>query len=171
MLFGRFGRKPEIDCEHAHAAVLLIDMQTSFVEDLDPKKVPGLIKRQLAVLRKCCELDIPCVTLELRFGGDETIQELASAFGKVPRQALFIKDRDDGFYDTALHQKLQEWQVSKLVLMGINANFCVRATAKSAIRLGYQIITSPGLIAGASYHSEPDLRWYEQNGKIVTDPF
>jgi nicotinamidase-related amidase len=50
------------------------------------------------------------------------------------------KARDDGFRDTALAQILAAHQVTRLAVAGVLSEMCVRATAGTALALGFGVV-------------------------------
>jgi nicotinamidase/pyrazinamidase len=52
---------------------------------------------------------------------------------------VVVKRKGDSFMGTGLDQILEEHQVGKLVLVGLDAAGCVRSTALAALNRGYQI--------------------------------
>ncbi len=64
---------------------------------------------------------------------------------------------------------LKEKKAKTLLLMGIHSCACVLSTAKSAINLGYDIVTSHDLVTRCNLSScvggEHD--WYAKNGVYV----
>ncbi len=150
----------------ASLAVLLIDMQPSFLGKISKKKKVGLVSRQIEVIRECARLDVPLIVLEYRNQGD-TLIELMNEVRLVPRNQLIIKLYDDGFEGTDLNRILKGFSVKTLVLMGVNASYCVKKTALSAVGLGYKIITGDYLIDNTCRccrHREKDRGWYMTNG-------
>ena len=47
--------------------------------------------------------------------------------------------QDDGGNRTPLHSSLQEWGIAEVVIYGIATDYCVKATALDALKLGYQV--------------------------------
>ncbi|MCH6574380.1 MAG: isochorismatase family protein [Bacteroidetes bacterium] len=69
---------------------------------------------------------------------------LAKEFAKhVGEGRMINKPHDDSFKDTELHEKLQRDGVTDLVVAGYNLQVCVIKTVRSAVELGYRVITSP----------------------------
>ena len=50
------------------------------------------------------------------------------------------KAEDDGFRETDLHDTLQDWGVDRLVIVGIQSEMCVAATARGALERGYVVV-------------------------------
>lgn len=150
-------------------AVILVDMQETFVKNLRDGEADRIIPKQLEVLNYCNQFDIPVVVLEMRrweFG--ETIDVLITEARKNFKFHLIGKVYDDGFESTKLHTHLKKLGIKKVFLMGINADFCVIETARGAIDRGYKIITSKEVISGQSHHS-PDnsIGWFSSNGNCL----
>lgn len=149
-------------------AVLLIDMQVLFLQDLHPWIRARLIRSQLKVLKECAKKDIPVVCLEYE-GYGPTHPSLLEALEKVPRTEFIRKDCNSGFRRTNLEQILKErFMSTTLVLMGVNASFCVLETAISARRKGFKLATAKDLIDNATYHFWLFChhRWFRKNGQL-----
>jgi nicotinamidase-related amidase/alkylated DNA repair dioxygenase AlkB len=72
--------------------------------------------------------------------GSEIVSSLQSVFAqRTEAEIHIIKHWYDAFEQTNLHQWLQANQITKLAICGVTTNVCVFHTAKSAIRLGYQV--------------------------------
>lgn len=149
-------------------AVVLIDMQTDFVENLLESVRRSLIPAQVDVLGQCAERDIPVIVLEF-YGHGNTIKPVRKALKRVRRKKFITKYTDDGFDGTGLKAVLDSSDVKSLLLIGINAHACVLATAESGILLGYKVRTSEVLIAdGNEYEIKPGAReWYVENGCLT----
>jgi nicotinamidase-related amidase len=144
-------------------ALILVDMQTKFVKKLREGEASRIIPNQLAVIEHCNRANIPIIVLELRkreFG--KTIRTLTSAAKKNPRFLLIEKEYDSGFNETALYSYLKSLDIKRLFIIGINTDYCVKATASDAIKLGYEILTSNQVISGQSGHREDNsIRWFK----------
>jgi nicotinamidase-related amidase len=145
-------------------AVLIIDMQYVFV---DTQEKRDLIPNHIAVVKFCADKNIPVVMIEL-VGCGSTVRELKEEVNKLPKKNVFKlkKAYNSAFNATYLHEELQVKKIRTLVLMGVNAGYCIHATGISAINLGYEIITSSDLIAGYN-GSSADPQWYMRNGVYV----
>lgn len=140
-------------------------MQSKCTTLLSTRTYHKLVKEHLRVVRACAEKNIPIVVLEFGDWG-LTVDVLKREIDKVPRKALIIKPHRDGFIATKLDKTLKSFDANSLLLMGVNASYCVLETAKSAVRLRYKIITAEKLIADSlgDYEKEKSKSWYEQNG-------
>jgi nicotinamidase-related amidase len=145
-------------------AVLLIDMQEEFLDDIDPYEKDRIIGKQKEVLGICINGDIPVAALRCS-GVGNIISELSSMVYEVPRHCELKKTEDDGFDGTDLESTLRNWDVEKCFLMGINADGCVRRTGRGAVARRFQIATSDDVIAEPlDWIGEKGKYWFVKNG-------
>ena len=144
-------------------AVILIDMQRSFIKNLNKKEKNHIILNQILMIRWCAQRDIPIIVLEYE-GYEKTINILTKELQKVKNLTIIKKSHDDGFLNTELDDVLKKIGTKNLFLMGINAGACVIRTAQGAIKKGYFIITSDDVING----NRDNLSWYERNGVLIS---
>ncbi len=72
--------------------------------------------------------------------GSEIVSSLQSTFvAKTDDEIHIIKHWYDAFEQTNLHQWLQAQQITNIAICGVTTDICVSHTAKSALRLGYQV--------------------------------
>lgn len=147
-------------------AVIVVDMQSKFVDALDPIDKGLLLGSQMEVLGTCAKKDIPLFILEHRCTRGGTIETLHEAIATVPRTKVIAKTHNDGFRDTTLQADLKKLGTKSLIFTGINASYCVMDTAFSALRLGYRMVTAENLIADATCHARlnKSRQWYKENG-------
>ena len=152
-----------------NTAVILIDMQSYFADDVEMFKRQEIIQGQINILKECAEKNIPVIVLEL----DDRGRTLAilDCYLKMIRVVKYVtKNYNDGFCGTNLNRILKELGIKTLILMGINAGYCVKATAISTIAYGYKIITADNLIANGHYHKHDYPEWFMQNGVFLKSP-
>ncbi len=56
----------------------------------------------------------------------------------LPTDTVIQKSSWDAFYQTNLHKKLQELEIGKLVIAGMQTEFCLDTTCRRAYSLGYK---------------------------------
>ena len=151
----------------AFSVVVLIDMQSRFIEQLKGGVAEHLMTAQLQVLAHCAARDIPLVVLEYD-GFGLTVEPLQGAIRRVLRHTFVVKGTDDGFNTCQLYGVLQAYEAETILFMGINAEACVRDTAASALRHGYHIVTAEALIASAcrARVRRSAFVWYKRNGVL-----
>lgn len=143
-------------------AVVLIDMQTNFLDEKKELIIPNQIK-----LFDFCENNaIPVFVFTFKDYGaiHTTIKNKLGTMTKNHTQ-MFEKDKDDAFSQATFCDVLSEQKITSLILTGVNACACVYETARSAHRRSYDLILSEDLIAG--YCNCDDCigrkEWYERN--------
>ncbi|MBU0667304.1 MAG: isochorismatase family protein, partial [Nanoarchaeota archaeon] len=151
------------NCNKSNIAVLLIDMQKKFLKDISPKNLDIQIMEQKRVLKYCSEKNVPVIVVEYSGHGQTTkLLDLNNLLGKYKP---LIKNFDDAFEIAELSERLDNFGVKELGLMGVNRGVCVLDTARSAIELGYKIHTAKTLIEDSNILStKRDYEWYEKNG-------
>ena len=156
----------------ANICVVLIDMQKDFLFK-KPNKLK-LIPPQVSVLKFCMSNSVPIVIFEY-IGYGNTAPKIQEAVKGNPEASVYClnKKYDDAFYKTELNKILVAHKTKNIIIMGVNAGFCVYETAKSAIENGYQVVTSRDLIAGYRTKWEkspcPGVSWYQENTLFFDD--
>jgi nicotinamidase-related amidase len=125
------------------------------------------VSNQCSVLERAIEIKIPIAVLEY-YNYGFTLSQLRKTLRKEPQCAFFTKREDSGFSEKTFSLWLQRNRTKTLFLMGINANACVRFTARDALARGFKIVTSSGLIATIPGNYPNDyMPWYKQNGRVL----
>jgi nicotinamidase-related amidase len=65
---------------------------------------------------------------------------LARGLEVRPEDIYLRKKATDSFHQTELHSLLQERGVTKLIICGIQSEFCVDTTTRRALALGYPVV-------------------------------
>lgn len=126
-------------------ALLIIDVQTALCTGpwaaFDIDKVVGRIN---AISRRARAAGVPVVLIQheeeegpLHFGTDgwTLFQDLAVQ----PEDIRIRKTGSDAFHRTQLHSVLQARQADKLVVCGLQSEFCIDSTVRAALALGYPV--------------------------------
>jgi nicotinamidase-related amidase len=66
--------------------------------------------------------------------------QLAEGLQTAPQDLRVRKTTPDSFYQTHLHDQLQELDVSRLIICGLQTDYCVNATVRQALTLGYDVV-------------------------------
>jgi len=126
-------------------ALLIIDMQralctgeeAAFGIDQVLARINGLIARARAAA-------VPIVLVQheedegsLRHGSEGW--QLADGLDVQAGDGRVRKTRPDSFHDTQLRQLLDDKDVQRLVVCGLQSDFCVNATTRRAVELGYSV--------------------------------
>jgi nicotinamidase-related amidase len=156
--FARFpySRRDERDAEYSgkvssttlgvKTALIVIDMQralcageeAAFDIDRVTEKINDLGTRARTagvpvVLVQHEESDGP-----FQFGSDGW--QLTETLAKAATDLRVRKTTPNSFYRTELHKLLQERSVNRLVVCGLQSDFCVDTTVRQALALGYEVV-------------------------------
>ncbi|MBA3064728.1 cysteine hydrolase [Candidatus Woesearchaeota archaeon] len=150
-------------------AFLLIDMQEEFLRAIHNKDKERIIRYQREMLEYSIQEGIYTIIVKFK-GGGNLCEEISGIVDKLQNKDPIEKPKDSAFDRTNLNLKLQDRNIKKLYLMGINAMGCVRETAKDAIEKGYDIATSDRWIAQPrEWEDEEDGGiWFSLNGELHT---
>ena len=148
--------------------VMLMDMQDRFVKKLRLKEAERiiLISKQLTILGLCRQFNIPVIVSEIRKDlHGATIKILMDEAKKNTQFHLISKENNNGFSGTDLDPYLKSICGKKLFFMGINDYACIKHTAESSIKNGYEIMTSKDVISGPYYRVDDKIdQWFKSEG-------
>jgi nicotinamidase-related amidase len=65
--------------------------------------------------------------------------QLAGSLATAPSDIRMRKTATDSFHKTALHATLQEREIDRLIICGLQSDFCVDTTTRRALALGYPV--------------------------------
>ena len=128
-------------------ALVLVDLQQGNFTDEEPRihDGPGLLERAGQLLAWAREGDMPVIFV-LNDGGEGAVDELNTpGFDMHPSleplggEPLITKTTPDGFLETRLQRALEELQVGSLIVAGLQTEYCLDTTCRSAWRLGYDV--------------------------------
>lgn len=146
-------------------AALVIDMQEDFLIGTYQKE--RMISSQLEVLEFFVMYGLPVALTEFK-GNKSTIKPIIEKLNRCEKKAYISKEEDDSFSNPKLLRKLKKWDISNLILMGVNANSCVKQTTYSALRNEFKIMTSPNLISDGYGVSNFEC-FYKESGIWLKD--
>lgn len=81
---------------------------------------------------------------------DPRLHVVAAGSPGAAGETRFAKRHGNAFTNPLLHPYLQQHGIDSLLVTGLFAGACVRATIKSALRLGYKVSVIPEAIAAGS---------------------
>lgn len=126
--------------------MLVVDVQRGLVEGAAAVPDADTFVAGLAAFLERARLDgVPIVHLQdegtapdspIRRGTEGWELALAVGSGEV----VLSKSDDDGFRGTGLHDTLQARGADRLIVVGIQSEMCVAATARGALDRGYTVV-------------------------------
>ncbi|MFI1680786.1 isochorismatase family protein [Streptomyces sp. NPDC020607] len=128
-------------------AVIVVDMQTAFVTgDGAVPDAERLLDRVRDLLARARESG--AVVVQLQNDGEPGTSDETGTPGweiHLPAdtdrgEAVLRKTVDDGFEETPLASLLRDAGVRELAVCGVMSEMCVRATASTALELGFRVV-------------------------------
>ena len=127
-------------------ALLIIDVQhalcTGEYECFEIKRVIDNINGLSARARKA---SIPVILIQHEEDGDLMKHsgegwQLAEGLETSPEDLRVRKTSPDSFYQTNLRKLIPEQAFDRLVICGLQTDYCVNATVRQALKLGYDVV-------------------------------
>jgi nicotinamidase-related amidase len=129
------------------AALLIIDMQYgNFLEPYPVHEGENLLRKVKNLIKKACTVDIPIIFIQNRGGAGDPVEygtpgwSVHPSIKPMPEDIFIEKETPDSFKGTKLHKKLELEKVKRLVVTGLQTEYCVDTTCRQAYCLGYDVI-------------------------------
>ena len=128
-----------------NTALLVIDVQNALVLSKKPELYDrdAVIANIADVIRKARLQNVPIIYIRheskagspLAYGTDgwKVYEGVAPEKGDI----MVGKSTPDAFKDTTLREELEEHGIDSLIILGLQTEFCVNATVRRAVALGY----------------------------------
>lgn len=136
----RAGGKPHT----AQTALLVVDVQNALVAD-EPYNIETVLENIGRLAGACREKNIPVLYVQHDGGKGDALEkgtagwQIHSAVAPVQSEKTFDKACNSAFKNTKLHAYLSENGITDLILTGMQTEYCIDATCKSAFDLDYSI--------------------------------
>jgi nicotinamidase-related amidase len=161
----------------ARCAVLTNDLQYDLVNKNEERRaaVAEFAPKMGAFLDAVRALGVPVVHLQLinkeddpraeRYDGWLPVtkgSEGARIMGEFldERDVIVEKNKDSGFYETELDERLQELGVDTIAITGMQTQICVQTTAADGFFRGYNVIVpSDAVVSAHPQDKERALEW------------
>ncbi len=126
-------------------AMMIIDVQVGLINShpYNENKVVGTIKE---TLKSCRENNIPVIYVSHDGGKGDVLEqgtpgfEIDSRIAPMEGECLFTKTKNSAFNQTGLEEYLNELGIQNIVVCGLQTEFCIDATIKSASEKGFNIV-------------------------------
>jgi len=126
--------------------LLVVDVQNAMFEAEEPIYQGGEVTQRIAgLLEKARAAGIPVIFIRHTEEEGPFVEGSASwqIHDKVAPQhgeAIFQKQTPDSFHETDLNAHLQAIGINRLVIAGMQTDYCINATSRRAADLGYRPI-------------------------------
>lgn len=169
----------------ARCAVLTNDLQYDLVNKNEARQtaVNAFTPKMVSFLGEMRALGVPIVHLQLI--NDENDPRAERYDGWLPAtkgsdgarimdefladsDLVIEKNKDSGFYETDLHERLGELGVDTVIITGMQTQICVQTTAADAFFRGYSVIVpSDGVVSARPEDQTRALDWLKSYCAIV----
>jgi nicotinamidase-related amidase len=130
-----------------NTALLVIDMQLANFQDLDPvyesKKILSKVK---SLIDNARDQGVPIFYIQNK-GSKGDPDEVGTLGWEIhptilPKKGEVVieKETPDAFHKTTLNQKLKSKEIDKLIISGLQTEYCVDTTCRRAYSLGYTVV-------------------------------
>jgi nicotinamidase-related amidase len=127
------------------SALLIIDVQRALCTGAEAAfGIAGVLDRINALSAQAREAGVPVVVVQHE--DQETLEfdtpgwQLADGLVIAPEDLRIRKRTPNSFHNTPLQPLLQERGVERLVICGLQTEFCVDTTVRQALPLGYRVV-------------------------------
>jgi len=133
------------------SALLVIDLQRGAFDGVRSSVISEpdrLIGNALALLRAARKSSIPIIFIQHCEGAGEVFEEgsvhgqLHESLTPLPGEKVLKKYASSAFENTDLETTLKDLEAEELVLCGLQSEYCISNTAKSALKLGFGVVVA-----------------------------
>lgn len=125
-------------------ALLVVDVQTALL-DGHPYRERETLKNWQDLLAVCRKKGVEVLFVRHDGGADDELErgapgwEIAGVVAPTPGERVFDKRFNSAFRQTGLRAYLEEREISELILVGMQTEYCIDATCKAAFEYGYKL--------------------------------
>jgi nicotinamidase-related amidase len=128
-------------------ALLIIDMQSgNFQESYPIHEGDKLLKRVKSLIAKARSAQTLIVYVQNNGGKGDPDEfrtpgwEIHPLIEPEPSEIIVQKESPDAFHDTDLQRELKSKKIRKLIVAGLQTEYCVDTTCRRAHSLGYEVV-------------------------------
>lgn len=121
-------------------ALLVVDMQVGFFESNPPVDRAGdMLRNVKSLINRARRAQIPIIYIQHDSDPDYD-GPIHPSIAPSERDTVILKYTPDSFHETTLQQELNWRGIRRLVIVGLQSEFCISATCRRAHVLGYEVI-------------------------------
>ena len=129
--------------------LLVIDMQEGIVDE-DLYDCEAFMDRVVRLVGAAREHGVEVIFVQHDAGPDSGLTpgeegfEIVDALRPLPGEKVFVKTINSCFGNKELKKYLKKQEDKRLMIVGLQTNYCIDATVKSAFERGYEVIIPEG---------------------------
>jgi nicotinamidase-related amidase len=132
-------------------ALLVVDVQTAMMQN-HPLEGEAAVQNINRLLSACRRAGIEAIFVrhddgpgtDLDFGSEAW--QIWKEIVPHPAEHIFEKHFNSAFKETGLKEYLEEQGIRKLILTGMQTEYCIDATCKAAFEAGYRLVIPEGAV-------------------------
>jgi nicotinamidase-related amidase len=159
-------------------ALLLIDIQKGmWMEAAKPYKGEAMLKNAADLLAKARSAGIPIIHIQHDGGSGDTLCkgtegfDIHPAVAPAPGETRIVKSHCSSFRDTGLDVELKKRGIDKLVIAGMQTDFCVDTACRVAHGLGYDVTLAEDAHSTMDNSAMTAERLIAYHGNLLKDRF
>ncbi|MGH4123450.1 MAG: cysteine hydrolase family protein [Clostridium sp.] len=129
-------------------ALLIVDVQVAMFSYQDEALYNGenVLNNILSLLNKARLTKTPVIFIQHTSTEDDVFSKGKNTWDIHPKikpiinEKVIEKTTCDSFFKTTLHEELQKRGIEKLVIVGMQTEYCIDTTCRRALSMGYEII-------------------------------
>lgn len=129
----------------SNSILLVVDVQTALIKrhPYNEQKVIGNIKELISVARDN-EKEVVYIKHDVK--REEELEQgteewnIYADVAPKSSEVIFEKQYNSAFHKTGLRQYLESKEIDTIILVGLQTEYCIDATCKSAFDYGYKVI-------------------------------
>ncbi len=168
--------------------LLLIDLQRDFLESRGRMPISAtnaelLITTANRMIQHAESIDWQIVFIKNEFEPSDRIANFLRRYAAIagssgtdidprvkisPRSSAALKTKPSAFSNQEFVEQLQRLEIREIVVLGVMAEGCVRATVKDAIKRGYSVtVVSDGVASTRDFLNRFGLKSMQNAGAII----
>lgn len=126
-------------------ALLVIDMQTALVQE-NPYNINNLLKNIEHIITLCRDNSLEAIYIRHDGGADDELEcgtkgwQIYKTLRPMSDEKIFEKKFNSAFKETKLKEYLESKNIKRLIITGMQTEYCMDASIKVAFEYGYEII-------------------------------
>lgn len=138
----------EDKCMNKNSVLLIIDVQEEMFSDTQNPLYKGdeFIIKIKALIEKAHASNIPVIYIQHTENDDEPMDKgkqgwkIHHLVAPLQNDIVILKHTPDSFHSTSLHEILSSMNINKIVIAGLQTEYCIDTTCRRAYSLGYETI-------------------------------
>ncbi|MFX0113063.1 MAG: cysteine hydrolase family protein [Candidatus Hodarchaeota archaeon] len=131
----------------SNTALLIIDIQTgNFSEDPPIHEGNRLLSKVQNLVNKARAAEVPVIFIQNNGNeGDPDAYNtpgwhIHASIAPIEGEIIVQKHTPDAFHETNLHVELGARKIKKLIIAGLQTEYCIDTTCRRAFSLGYEVV-------------------------------